>query len=129
MDESPSEQSQYHHQDKRIWLAEDLEHWRDYCNAPGRAIARGTVATQDKSRPGRGVRRQAAPDTHRRERISQSGYTVSDRLRKKPRNGPLRPLRSEWFGTRRKPVLVRNETRCRLCSAQHTAAAFLCRNG
>src|ERR1700730_10817298 len=129
MDENASEQSQSHQQDKRVWPAKDLEHCRDYQDAPSRAIARGTFATQDKSRPGRGVRRQAASDTDRRERISQSRDTISDRLRKKPRDGALRPLCSEWLGTGRKPVLVWNENGCRLCSLERTASAILCRNG
>src|SRR5258708_28724425 len=128
MDESASEQSQSHQQDKRIWLAKDLDLLGIYQDAPGRAIARGTFRTEDKSRPGRGVRRQAASDTHRGERISQSGDTVSDCLRKKPRDRPLRPLCSEWLGTGRKPVLVWNENGRRLCSAEHTASAVLCRN-
>src|SRR5258708_35281128 len=129
MDEGPPEQSQSHQQDKRVWLAKDLGLPGIYQDAPGRAIARGTFRTEDKPRPGQGVRRQAASDTHRGERISQSGNTVSDRLRKKPRDGPLRPLCSEWLGTGRKPVLVRNENGRRLCSAEHTTSAILCRNG
>src|SRR5258708_28243262 len=129
MDEGPPEQSQSHQQDKRVWLAKDLGLPGIYHHAPSRAIARRTFGTEDKPRPGQGVRRQAASDTHRGERISQSGNTVSDRLRKKPRDAPLRPLCSEWLGTGRKPALVRNENGRRLCSAEHTTSAILCRKG
>src|SRR5258708_942363 len=129
MDEGPPEQSQSHQQDKRVWLAKDLGLPGIYHHAPSRAIARRTFGTEDKPRPGQGVRRQAASDTHRGERISQSGNTVSDRLRKKPRDGPLRPLCSEWLGTGRKPVLVRNENGVRLCPAKHRPWAIFGRNG
>jgi len=46
----------------------------------------------------------------------------------KPRDGTLRPYVLNGL-EQKKPVLVRNETGCRLCSTQHTAAAIFCRNG
>src|SRR5258708_32064058 len=125
MDESASEQSQSHQQDKRIWLAKDLDLLGIYHHAPSRAIARGTFRTEDRSRPGRGVRRPAASDTRRGERISQAGDTVSDRLRQTPRDGPLRRLCSEWLGTGGKPVLDLNENGRRLSSAEHTTPDIL----
>src|ERR1700693_2412545 len=129
MDENASQKSQSHPQDKRIWLAKDLEFLGIYRHALSRAIARRTFRTEDKPRPRRGVRRQAASDPYRGQRIPQSGDTISDRLREEPRDGPLRPLCSEWLGTGRKPVLVWNENGCRLCSVEHPASAILCRAG